>query len=286
MVKMILIIGGTGLLGRSVAWRLQADRFQVRLLVRDPVKAREMFGEPFEVVPGDVTEVAGLEKALMGCQGVHISVSGPIDQLSAENVAALALKCGVERITYLSGSTVTEQNGWFPMIQQKLMAEKAIRECGVAYTIFCPTWPFESLTLFVRDGRASIIGKHPTPYHWFAADDLARMVSTAYQLEKAAKRRFYIHGPEAITMKQALERYCRVVHPQIGSVSVLPAWMAKLLGLLTRNDQLTFAARLMTYFDKVGELGDPTEANQLLGEPTITLDAWIKHQSESRAGRG
>ena len=128
MVKTILIVGGTGLLGRSVAWRLQVDRFQVRLLVRDSVKAREMFGEPFGVVPGDVTEVAGLEKALMGCQGVHISVGGPIDQLSAENVAALALKCGVERITYLSGSTVIEQNGWFrpPISLRKLPIDASI----------------------------------------------------------------------------------------------------------------------------------------------------------------
>jgi NADH dehydrogenase len=237
-----------------------------------------MFGEAFEVVPGDVTEVNSLERALASCHGVHISVGGPVDQLSAENVAALAPTRRVERITYLSGSTVAEQNGWFPMIQQKLNAEKAIRTCGTPYTIFCPTWPFESLTLFVRDGRASMIGKLPTPYHWFAAEDLARMVSTAYQLEEAANRRLYIQGPEAITMKEALERYCRAVHPQIGSVSALPTWLAKLLGLVTRNDQLVFAAELMAYFDKAGELGDPTEANQLLGGPTITLDVWIKHR--------
>jgi hypothetical protein len=81
-------------------------------------------------------------------------------------------------------------------------------------------------------------------------------------------------------MEEALERYCRAVHPQIGSVSTLLTWLTKLLGLVTRNDQLTFAAGLMAYFDKVGELGDPTEANQLLGGPTITLDAWIKHKSE------
>jgi hypothetical protein len=56
--------------------------------------------------------------------------------------------------------------------------------------------------------------------------------------------------------------------------------MANLLGLVTCNDQLMFAAGLMAYFDKVGELGDPTEANQLLGGPTITLEAWIKHKSD------
>ncbi len=282
MDKRILVIGGTGLLGRPVARRLQADRFQVRLQARAPEKAREMFGEAFEVVPGDVTEIDSLEKALVGCNGVHISVGGPVDQLSAENVAALASKRGVERITYISGATVAEQNGWFPMIRQKLMAEQAISKCGVPYTIFCPTWSFESLALFVRNGRAAIIGKHPVPYHWFAADDLARMVSTAYQLEEAANKRLYIHGPEAITMKDALKRYCRAVHPHIKSVSVLPSWLGKLLGFVTRNDELMLASRLMAYFDQVGELGDPTEANQLLGGPTITLDAWLKQKSVQR----
>lgn len=36
----ILILGGTGLLGEPVARRLQADGFAVRLLARDPDKAR------------------------------------------------------------------------------------------------------------------------------------------------------------------------------------------------------------------------------------------------------
>jgi hypothetical protein len=41
---------------------------------------------------------------------------------------------------------------------------------------------------------------------------------------------------------------------------------------------LKFASSLMAYFDKVGELGDPTEANQILGAPTTTLDAWIERR--------
>jgi nucleoside-diphosphate-sugar epimerase len=48
--------------------------------------------------------------------------------------------------------------------------------------------------------------------------------------------------------------------------------------LLTRNQMLKFASDLMAYFDKIGEMGDPTEANQLLGGPTITLDEWIKQR--------
>ena len=123
-----------------------------------------------------------------------------------------------------------------------------------------------------------MIGKHPKPLHWFAADDLARMVSTAYQKEEAADERLFVHGPEAMTMKHALERYCQVFHPDGKPVSVMPIWLAKVIGMLTHNDMLKFASSLMAYFDKVGELGDPTEANRILGAPTTTLDAWIERR--------
>jgi hypothetical protein len=79
-----------------------------------------------------------------------------------------------------------------------------------------------------------------------------------------------------MTMKTALERYCAVFHPEVEKISVMPIWLAKLLGTLTGNDMLKFASGLMGYFDKTPETGDPTEANQILGAPATTLYAWIK----------
>jgi len=283
-MQKILVLGGTGMLGGPVVQRLRADGFDARLLARDPEKARAVFDDAsegaagFEIVAGDVTNLGSLERALEGCDGVHISIGGPVDQLSAENVAALAPKLGLARITYISGSTVSEQNRWFAMVAQKLAAEEAIRDSGVPYTTFCPTWPMEQLPRFAQNGKPMMIGKQPIPVHWFAADDLARMVSTAYQKEEAANKRLFVHGPEAITMKHALGRYCQVFHPDGKPVSVMPIWLAKVIGVLTRNDGLKFASSLMAYFDKVGELGDPTEANRILGAPTTTLDAWIERR--------
>jgi uncharacterized protein YbjT (DUF2867 family) len=278
MGKRILVLGGTGMLGQPVARRLKADGYQVRVLARDMEKAKKLFDELFEIVQGDVTDVGSLEKGLAGCSGVHISVGGAVDQLSAENVAALAPKLKLERITYISGATAFEQNRWFPVTEQKLNAEKAIRECGVPYTVFCPTWPMEQLPRFARQGQPFLIGKQPKPVHWFAADDLARMVSAAYQREEAASKRLFVFGPEAMTMKQALERYCGVFHPDGKPVSVMPIWSAKVMAVLTRNQGLKFAGDLMAYFDKMGEMGDPAEANHLLGAPRITLDDWMKQR--------
>jgi uncharacterized protein YbjT (DUF2867 family) len=278
MQKKILVIGGTGRLGQPVARHLNSDGFQVRVMSRNIEKARPLFDEAVEIVEGDVTDAASLEQALAGCQGVHISVMGDDDLLCVKNIVALVPKLQLERITYISGSTVFEENRWFPMIEQKLEAEKLIRECGVPYTIFCPTWPMEMLVGFARGGQPSLLGKQPAPIHWFAVDDLGRMVSAAYQREEAANKRLIIHGPEGIPMKEALEQYCRAFYPDGKPVSMMPIWLAKLLGIVTRNEMLKFAAGMMAYFDKVGELGDPTEANDLLGAPTTTLADWIRQQ--------
>ena len=276
MEKKILVLGATGMFGKPTASQLKADGFQARILARDAEKAQSTLGAGFEIIRGDVADLASLEKAMQRCYGVHISVGGAVDQVSAENVAALAPKLGVERISYISGATVAEANRWFPMVAQKLEAEKAIRDSGVPYTIFCPTWPMEQIVRFARGGKPSLIGKQPLPVHLFAAQDLAHMVSKAYQLEEAQNKRFYVYGPEAMTMKTALERYCARFHPEVQKISVMPIWMAKLMGTLTGNEMLKFASGLMAYFDKTPEVGDPSESNEILGAPATTLDAWME----------
>ena len=279
----ILVLGGTGMLGAPVARRLQADGFEVRLMVRDPKKARGLLGNGFEIIPGDVADLSCLEEALVGCQGVHVTIGGPVDQLSAENVADLAPRLGLERVTYVSGATVFEQNRWFPMAEQKLNAETAVRGCGLPFTIFCPTWPMEQLPRLAMGGRPMIIGDRPVPWHWFAADDLARMVSNAYQREEAINQRLFIHGPEAMSMVEAMERYCQTFHPEVEAVQMMPIDAARAMADSTGNNMLRFFADLMAYFDKVGEMGDPAEANQLLGAPEMTLDDWLENRRDQLA---
>lgn len=72
MEKRILVIGATGLLGEPVAIHLKQCGFIVWLMVRDIEKAKEQFGDDFEIVKGDILDEESLEKALDSCFGVHI----------------------------------------------------------------------------------------------------------------------------------------------------------------------------------------------------------------------
>lgn len=285
MEKRILVLGGTGLLGEPVARQLQADGFTVRIMTRDPEKAHGRFGDDFELVAGDATNAEDVRRALDGCTAAHISVGGAGDLPAVQHVCQHGPAAGLERVGYVSGCTVCEQNGWFPMIAGKLAAEQVISDSGLPYTIFAPTWPMEMLARYARDGKPVLIGKQENRFHFFAVEDLARMVSQAYQEPAAANQRFVIHGPEAIPFKEALLRYCQAFFPEVEKVSGMPVWLVRLMARVTGNDMMKFGADLSDYFDKVGELGDPRPAHELLGAPSLTLDDWLAERSNGRGAK-
>ncbi|MCB8922405.1 MAG: NAD(P)H-binding protein [Ardenticatenaceae bacterium] len=278
MQEKILIIGATGLLGAPVTHQLREAGFAVRVLTRNGAKAAQLFGDSVEVMVGDPTNRSDLDKALAGCRGVHINLNGRPEQIVAELLEKTAAVQGIRHITYISGATVSEETRWFETINYKFLAEEAIRRSGIPYTIFRPTWFMESLPMFVQDGRATIIGKQPTPFHWLSAADYARIVTAVYQQpDRAANQTLILYGPEGMTMLEALTRYCAVAHPDIKAGS-MPFWMAKLLATMMRSDGMKTAVAMMAYFEKVGEPGQPT-ANTALGTPATTLDQWLAKQN-------
>jgi uncharacterized protein YbjT (DUF2867 family) len=285
MKQTILVVGATGMLGEPVALQLQKDGYIVRVLAQNPTEAKKKFGESFDIIKGNVEDISSLEKALKGCFGVHINLRGGpkaesfyrIEHHGTANIAMIAVKMGVQRLTYLSSAAAFEENAWFPSVGAKLRGEAEIKESGIPYTIFCPTHFMESLPLYIRNNRASIIGKQPNLLHWVAASDYAKMVSRAFQLPEATNKRFFIYGPESLTMREALVKYCSIVHPEI-KVSSTPIWLLSLIGKLSFNAELQFITELMKFFEKTSEGGNPAEANTLLGTPTTTLEQWCKEQ--------
>jgi uncharacterized protein YbjT (DUF2867 family) len=276
MSKRVLVLGGTGTLGSPVIHALAERGHTVRVLARSAEKADRMFGVTAEVVEGDSTERDQIRKAMAGCDAVHISLPMESELIAVQNVIDLAAAENLERISYVSATSVCEENRWFEIIEVKLRAEEALRSNGIPHTVFCPTWVMEVLPNFVKRDRAVvIIGKNPPGLHFFAAADFGRMVATAYEDERALGRRLYIHGPEAIRLPDALETFIKACHPDL-KVMRLKLWQARLIAKLT--GQMDYVSRLIGFFDRVGELGDPAEANALLGAPSTTLSEWINSQ--------
>jgi uncharacterized protein YbjT (DUF2867 family) len=269
----ILVIGASGMLAKPVIRHLDKAGFQLRLFSRTVSPA--MFDKPFEMLQGDVLNPGDLDKAMNGCDAVHISLSNLNEASAVKTIVNIALEKEIKLISTISGCTVAEENRWFEMIENKFQAEQTIINCEIPYMIFRATWFFETLELMIRDGKAMLLGKQPNPSHWVAAGDLARMVATAYLKPVARNKIFFIFGPEQYLMKDLLEKYCKLCHPEIKKVSSVPLSLIRLVALISRNKELKNAAALFAYFEKVKEMGNPDETNSLLGIPETTFGEWI-----------
>jgi uncharacterized protein YbjT (DUF2867 family) len=269
----ILIIGATGMLARPVVKKLEEAGFALRLFSRSITKKH--FDNPHELVAGDIFNPSDLQKAIAGCDAIHLNLSKLNEAAAMESVLEVAKQHPVKAISYISGATVSEQNRWFWMIDNKFKAEQAILNSGIPYMIFRPSWFFEGLEMMIRGNKATMIGKQP-PNHWLAAEDYGRMVATAYQDESKRDAIYYVLGPEKHSMQDLLERYVKHARPDIQKVSTAPPALLKFISWITRNKELKTAAELFVYFQEAREPAIDEKELALLGRPATTFEEWLQ----------
>jgi dihydroflavonol-4-reductase len=165
-----LITGGTGFIGRHVAYRLLDRGATVRVFCRTPEKALRLFGNRVEIARGDLCDGASVATAVRGCRAViHLGatfqfgrearrVAHDTNVRGTEYLLGAAEQNGVERFVYVSSSGVLEggpgllTEGDFPTDvprheayrRSKWLGELAVlaaAQRGLPVTIANPTCP-------------------------------------------------------------------------------------------------------------------------------------------------
>ncbi|MGI9428750.1 MAG: SDR family oxidoreductase, partial [Bythopirellula sp.] len=271
MSSRILLLGGTGMMGRPVVRCLKERGHTLRIFTRNMRKAQNMFGDTVEIVEGSALNRDDIRTALEGSDAVHINLSPATEYAAMGQVIDLA-GVQLDRISYVSAITLSEENRWFDRVDMKMRTEELLQNSGIPHVIFRPTWVMETLRNFIRGKRAVVIvGKNPPALHFFAAADFGRMVAASYEDDRGFGKRLYVYGPEAVTLGDAMKRFAAACYPE-AKVIHLSLWQARLAAWLMRNKSLAEVTKLIAYLDVAGEHGDCSEANALYGAPAITLD--------------
>ena len=187
---MILVVGGTGTLGRELVSRFTASGEQVRVLTRDPAHAD---GLDATVSVGDVCDPATLTAAVDGCATVVSAMHGflggrgrgpeAVDNVGNANLIRAAAGAGVGHFVMLSVLDARADNP-MSLHRAKYAAEQTLYASGLTYTVLRPSAYIETWIGIIRGklptgGPAMVFGRGKNPINWVSMLDVASLVEQA-----------------------------------------------------------------------------------------------------------
>ena len=218
---LVALTGGTGFVGRHIAATLVARGHRVRVLARDPARARFLSDRNVEVVAGGLADRAALDRLASGADAlihlVGIIVEQGVQTFTAVHVAgteallAAARQARVRRFVHMSAVGARDEPGATPYHRTKRRAEQLVRDSGLSHAIFRPSiinGPESApIQLLVRLHRWSPVvpvfgdGRFPTQPVWI--DDVALAFALATERPDTVGV-FELGGPQVLTYEEFL----------------------------------------------------------------------------------
>jgi predicted dehydrogenase/nucleoside-diphosphate-sugar epimerase len=281
-VKPVLVTGGTGFIGGRLAEKLVLEQgARVRVVVRDLARACRLARLDVEIVPGDVTDAAAVERATAGCAVVfHCAYGnrGGEEEQRATNVAGTeavvraARRAGVERLVHVStiavygptadgdldessprqppadlyAATKAEAEDLVLAAHRRHGLPAAVVQPAVVYGPFGLAWTRHPLTELAA-GRLALPNGGAGLCNPVYVDDVADALLLAATVAEAPGEVFLIAGEEPVTWKAfyaAYERMLGVAARDDGGVAAGP--MADFFAARTRV-RVDKARRLLGY---------------------------------------
>lgn len=206
-VKMILVTGGTGFVGRAVVRELVRQGLSVRVLARQPERpsARQLVRETgCACWAGDILDPRSLDAALKGVEAV-IHLVGIIRESGRQtfmrvhgegthHVVEACRRAGVSRLVHMSASG-TRPYAPAPYHRGKWAGECAVRASGLDWTIFRPAviygpgdgfcrllaLPMRPPLRWLSGGMVPMVGEGTTRVQPVRVEEVAEMFVRALQ---------------------------------------------------------------------------------------------------------
>ena len=205
----VLVVGGTGTLGRQIARRALDEGHDVRCMVRTPRKASFLQEWGVELTRGDLLEPASLDYALEGVDAViDAATSRPDDPKSIYetdwdgklNLLRACERAGVKRFVFLSLLDADKHRD-VPLMDIKYCSEKLLRESELDYTVLQGAAFMQGVisqfAIPVLESQTVWVSGSPTSIAYMNTQDMARFAVSALDHPDTIRKTFPVVGPKA-----------------------------------------------------------------------------------------
>lgn len=273
---MILITGGTGFVGGHLIKRLIKKGLSVRVLVRNPAKARPLKELGVEVIPGDITSRSSLDAAVFGTERViHLvgiiqeAASATFQKIHVEgtrNILDAAKKTGIRHFIYQSalGTRPAAKSEYH---KTKWQAEELVRGSGIPYTILRPSLiygPGDQFTIRLSEmikmlPVLPVIGSGKAKIQPIYIDDVTACIEKAVTTESFMNEIYEIGGPDRLTYEEltlAIARAMGVKRPMLHLPLLFVKPMARIFETFLSRPPITTDQLIMLQEDNICSLKD------------------------------
>jgi uncharacterized protein YbjT (DUF2867 family) len=281
----ILVVGGTGTVGREVVRKLLESGHRVRALARDPAKARTMLGRDVEIVAGDLRDPTSLASGLTGVERASFATS-PSPTLHEEEThfidAAKAAK--LDRLVKLSAFGIEFATD--RIHRAHAQSERRLRESGIPSLLVRPVI-FMSNLLFETPAIRS--GKLPSTFGdarvtFVDPRDVAELIAHALLAPEPPMGTWELGGPEALSYDDLAATFGRVLGRPIEHVRLDPKTFEMQALAAGFPDFVVEAITFAAVSAQDGKyVVDDSVVRRVLGRPASTFHDWLARNRDAFA---
>jgi len=235
----LLIVGGTGTLGRQVVLQALTKGYQVRCLVRNLRKANFLKEWGVELVYGDLTVPETIPPCLRGITAViDASTTRPYDLATTKKIdwdGKLALidsakVANVKHFVFCSALN-TEEFSEIPLMEMKKGVEDYLKKSKIPYTIFRLTGFYQGLieqyAIPILEDLPIWITNENTCISYMDTQDIAKFCIRSLQLPKTWNQTFLLVGPKGWLSSEII-KLCEQLVGKSAQVKQIPMVILKL----------------------------------------------------------